>query len=164
MRNNKIQRRHFLKVSTLTALTAPTIIPSSVLGQKDRPSPSNRITVGLIGCGARGIGVMHSFLKDKDAQVVATCDPYETHYRGKKSGRPLGRKAAAEIVGNKYDSKPCDSHADFRELCIRKDIDAVIVATPDHWHAIQAIDALKNGKDIYCEKPITHFFAEGQAL
>ena len=164
MRNNKIQRRRFLKVSTFTALTVPTIIPSSVLGQKERPSPSNRITVGLIGCGARGIGVMNSFLKDKDAQIVATCDPYETHYRGKKSGLPLGRKAAAEIVGNKYDSKPCDSYADFRELCIRKDIDAVIVATPDHWHAIQAIDALKNGKDIYCEKPVTHFFAEGQAL
>jgi len=163
-KSNKTNRRCFLKTSVLAAVSAPTIIPSSVLGQAGKPAPSNRITVGLVGCGGRGVGVMNSFLREPNAQVIATCDPYETHYRGQGKGRALGRKPAAEMVGKKYGSKPCDTYANYRDLCARDDIDVVIVATPDHWHAVQALEALRNGKDIYCEKPVTHFFAEGQAL
>jgi predicted dehydrogenase len=95
-------------------------------------------------------------------QVIATCDPYETHGGGRN--KKLGRKPASESVGKKYGTKPCDTYDDFRKLCARKDLDAVIVATPDHWHALQTLEALQNGKDVYCEKPITHFFAEGQAV
>ena len=163
-KSHQTSRRCFLKTSVLTAVSAPTIIHSSALGQAGKPAPSNRITVGLVGCGGRGVGVMNSFLREPNAQVIATCDPYETHYRGQGKGRALGRKPAAEMVGKKYGSKPCDTYADYRDLCARDDIDVVIVATPDHWHAVQALEALRNGKDIYCEKPVTHFFAEGQAL
>ena len=163
-KSSKTNRRCFLKTSVLAAVSVPTIIPSSALGQADKPAPSNRITVGLIGCGGRGVGVMNSFLNESRAQVIATCDPYESHYRGQGKGRALGRKPAAEMVAKKYGSKPCDTYVDYRELCARDDLDVVIVATPDHWHAVQALKALRNGKDIYCEKPVTHFFAEGQAL
>jgi len=157
-------RRQFLKTGGIVALGVPAIIPSTVFGQAGRPATSSRITVGLIGCGARGVGVMNSFLNEPSVQVVAVCDPYKLHYRGLEDGRALGRQPAAEAVGKKYGTKPCDSYADYRQLCARRDIDAVIIATPDHWHAVQAFEALRNGKDIYCEKPVTHFFAEGQAL
>ena len=157
-------RRQFLKTGAVVALGAPTIIPSTAFGQAGRPAPSNRITVGLIGCGARGVGVMKSFLNESSVQVVAVCDPYKLHYRGRKQGRALGWKPTAEAVGKRYGTKPCDAYSDYRQLCARKDIDAVIVATPDHWHAVQALEALRNVKDVYCEKPVTHFFAEGQAL
>ena len=165
MKNSQqLDRRQFLKTGALAAVAAPTIIPAAALGQAGKPAPSNRITVGLIGCGARGISVMNSFLNEATAQVVAVCDPYKLHYRGRTKGRELGRQPAAASVGKKYDSKPCATHADYRRLCAREDIDAVIVATPDHWHAVQVLEALRNGKDIYCEKPVTHFFGEGQAL
>jgi len=156
-------RRRFLKTTTLAAVAAPTIVPSTVLGRA-KVAPSNRITVGLSGSGSRGTGVMNSFLREADTQVIATCDPYTVHHRGTGRGRQLGRQPAAEAVGKKYGSKSCDTYEDFRELCARKDLDAVIVATPDHWHAVQTLEALRNGKDVYCEKPVTHFFAEGVAV
>jgi len=162
--SSSLTRRQFLKTGTGAAIAAPTIIPSAALGQAEKPAPSNRITIGLIGCGARGMSVMNSFLNERTTQVVAVCDPYKLHHRGKEKGRTFGRKPAAETVGKKYGTQPCDTYADYRKLCARKDIDAVIVATPDHWHAVQALEALRNGQDVYCEKPVTHFFAEGQAL
>jgi len=162
--SSSLTRRQFLKTGTGAAIAAPTIIPSAALGQAEKPAPSNRITIGLIGCGARGMSVMNSFLNERTTQVVAVCDPYKLHHRGKEKGRTFGRKPAAESVGKKYRTQPCDTYADYRKLCARKDIDAVIVATPDHWHAVQALEALRNGQDVYCEKPVTHFFAEGQAL
>ena len=162
--SSSLTRRQFLKTGTGAAIAAPTIIPSAALGQAEKPAPSNRITIGLIGCGARGMSVMNSFLNERTTQVVAVCDPYKLHHRGKEKGRTFGRKPAAESVGKKYGTQPCDTYADYRKLCARKDIDAVIVATPDHWHAVQALEALRNGQDVYCEKPVTHFFAEGQAL
>ena len=155
-KSSKTNRRCFLKTSVLAAVSVPTIIPSSALGQADKPAPSNRITVGLIGCGGRGVGVMNSFLNESRAQVIATCDPYESHYRGQGKGRALGRKPAAEMVGKKYGSKPCNTYVDYRKLCARDDLDVVIVATPDHWHAIQTVEAVNSGKDVYCEKPLTH--------
>ena len=161
MKKTQLSRRRFLQTTALTAVVAPTIVPSSVLGRAE-VAPSNRITVGLTGSGSRGTGVMGSFLREADVQVIATCDPYETHGGGRN--KKLGRKPASEAVANKYGTKPCDTYDDFRKLCARKDLDAVIVATPDHWHALQTLEALRNGKDVYCEKPITHFFAEGQAV
>ncbi|MBC8327077.1 MAG: Gfo/Idh/MocA family oxidoreductase [Verrucomicrobia subdivision 3 bacterium] len=162
MKKTQLSRRRFLQTTALTAVAAPTIVPGSVLGRAE-VAPSNRITVGLTGSGSRGTGVMHSFLREADAQVIATCDPYETHDGGGRN-RKLGRKPAAEAVGKNYGGKPCDTHSDFRELCARKDLDVVIVGTPDHWHALQTLEALRNGKDVYCEKPVTHLFAEGVAV
>ena len=92
MKNSQqLDRRQFLKTGALATVAAPTIIPASALGQAGKPAPSNRITVGLIGCGARGISVMNSFLNEATAQVVAVCDPYKLHYRGRTKGRELGR-------------------------------------------------------------------------
>ena len=162
MKKTQLSRRRFLGTTALTAMAVPTIVPGSVLGRAE-VAPSNRITVGLIGSGSRGTGVMGSFLREADVQVIATCDPYETHDGGGRN-RKLGRKPAAEAVGKKYGTKPCNTYDDFRKLCARRDLDAVIVATPDHWHALQTLEALQNGKDVYCEKPVTHFFSEGQAV
>jgi len=86
-------------------------------------------------------------------QTLAVCDPEQSH-----------AERAKKHVDEKYKNTDCATYADYRQLCERKDIDAVIVGTPDHWHALACIAAMKNDKDVYCEKPITHLFGEGQAV
>ncbi|MCB1233504.1 MAG: Gfo/Idh/MocA family oxidoreductase [Verrucomicrobiae bacterium] len=169
---NRSTRRQFLK-STAGAAVAPAILSASVLGTKARAAASERVTLGVIGVGGRGIADMESFLKHGDAQVVAVCDVDRLHY-GKnagRTGRPWGLESAQLIVDQHYGKekesgahKGCATHTDFRELCARDDLDAIVVATPDHWHALATLEALKSGRDVYCEKPVTHFFAEGQAV
>lgn len=148
------------------------IAPSSILGAS-RTAPSNRITVGVIGLGAMGTSNLRNFLQQEDAQIVAVCDVHNLHYRDMQSGKgnALGREPAKQLVEKHYAEgtkqntyKGCDTYSDFRELCARKDIDAVVVATPDHWHARCTLEALRKGKDVYCEKPVTHLFAEGQTV
>lgn len=162
-------RRKFLGQAA-ALITAPTIIPSSVFGQN---APSKRITMGFIGMGNRGIGVMEAFLNHNDVQGVAVCDVDDLHFqlRGDKRSRDYGRspgKAAVEKVYSKRSEsgawKGCEAYEDFRELLARDDIDAVMVATPDHWHGIITMAALQSGKDVYCEKPMTHKYAEGHAI
>jgi predicted dehydrogenase len=143
------------------------IIPAGALGRAGRPSPAERVTMGIIGCGGMGMANMGSFLGHPDCQVVAVCD-VDARRRTKLSTQPYGREPAKEEVEKKYSEdmkggrfKGCDVYADFRELCARKDIQAVVVATPDHWHALASLEALRNGKDVYCEKPVVHHFAEG---
>jgi predicted dehydrogenase len=166
--NVLLSRRTFLKGTA----GAATIISASALG-RDRPAPSERINVGLIGFGARGQQVLGEFLKQADAQVVAVCDVQRLHYRELEWGKgpALGREAGKRVVETHYAANKtngtysgCLALSDYRELCGRSDIDAVIVASPDHWHALQALEALRQRKDVYCEKPMTHFFAEGLAL
>ncbi len=150
---------------------APAIVPSSVFGKN---APGNRITMGAIGLGGRGSSVMRSFLNQPDVQMVALCDVQSEHWRdgewGKSTPR-FGTMPARKVVEDHYakgerggDYRGCKIYQDFRNLCARKDIDAVIVATPDHWHALQALEVLRSGKDVYCEKPMTHLFREGQSL
>lgn len=164
-------RRRFLQWAT-SALAAPIIAPSSILGAS-RTAPGSRITMGVIGLGSMGTGNLKNFLQQEDVQVVAVCDVHDLHYRDMVKGErdPLGRVPAKQLVEQHYaeDTKKhaftgCDTYTDFRELCARDDIDAVVVATPDHWHAPCTLEALRNGKDVYCEKPVTHLFAEGQAV
>lgn len=164
-----LRRRDFLKHS---AALAPLVLSSSVLGLDAKVAPSNRLAVGLIGCGGKGMAHLKNFLAQADVQIVAVCDPDKLHYRDKEwgSGPQHGRDAAQKTVlahvqkEAKGSGATCDSIADFRDLCARKDIDAVVVATPDHWHALCDLTAIRNGKDVYGEKPITHFFREGQQL
>jgi len=151
-----ITRRQFLG-TTATALTAaaafPTIIPSSALGKDGAIAPSNRITVGVIGCGPQGRGDMQNFLNQKDCQVVAVCDVKTDQL-----------KLAKDTVDGNYQSQDCQTYHDFRDLLGRKDIDACLIATPDHWHVIASLMAVNSGKDIYTEKPLGVTLAEGQAL
>ena len=164
-------RRRFLQLAT-SALAAPMIAPSSILGAS-RTSPGSRINIGVIGLGSMGTADLRNFLQEEDTQVVAVCDVHDLHYRDKQpdDGIPLGLEPAKDRVEKhyaeetkKHSFKGCDTYTDFRELCARDDIDAVVVATPDHWHALCTLEALRNGKDVYCEKPVTHLFAEGQGI
>ncbi len=162
-------RRSFLGHAA-TAIAAPAILPASVFGQN---APSKQVTMGFIGMGNRGIGVMETFLNHADVQGVAVCDVEDSHFlvRDGKRSRDYGRapgKAAVEAIYSKRSEsgnwKGCKAYEDFRELLSREDIDAVMVATPDHWHGIITMAALQAGKDVYCEKPMTHKFAEGYAI
>jgi len=161
-------RRHFIRKSA--ALGVPMIVPAAVFGRGDKPPPSQRITVGAIGCGNMGLGDIRSFLGDKRAQVVAVCD-VNTESSGYWNGGTAGREPAKRMVEEAYAAdkksglyKGCDTYVDFRELIARKDIDVVIVSTPDHWHAIPVIAAAKAGKDIYCQKPLSLTIVEGRAM
>jgi len=166
-------RRNFLGKAAAAVgvpiVGAPTIIPASVLGQN---APSKRITMGFIGLGNRGIGVMEAFLGNDKVQGVAVADVEDHHIltRNGNSSRAYGRTPGKEAMENHYTKtlgKPwagCDAYEDFREITQRDDIDCVMVATPDHWHGIITMDALRNGKDVYCEKPVAHKYAEGHAI
>ncbi len=151
-RKKTTTRRAFLRNSS-GLLAAPLIAPSAVLGRGGATPPSERITLGCIGVGGRGRGNMQGFLRRDDIQVVATCDVYASR-----------RDGAKDIVDKKYESKDCKAYKDFRELLAREDIDAVSIASPDHWHAIQSIHACRSGKDVFCEKPLTLTVKEGQAM
>lgn len=149
-------RRAFAKgaaKAAFAAALAPQIIPSSVLGMGGRTSPNNRITVGFIGTGDHGVGWnLGPYLRHQDAQVVAACDVDRNH---------LFR--AQETINDHYQNEDCFVTKDFREILARKDIDAVMISTPDHWHTIISILALQAGKDVQCEKP-TLTIDEGKLL
>ena len=150
--NSGISRRRFLAATGL-ALAAPTIIPASVLGREDKPAPSERITLGVVGWGSMGPGNTESFLANKDCQVVAACDLDKNRLQH-----------ALDKINGHYGNKDCKPYHDFREMMARKDIDAVMLAVPDHWHALVAVEAAKQKKDIYGEKPLARTIAEQQAI
>src|SRR6476659_2931104 len=147
-----ISRRRFLAAAG-AAIAAPTIIPASALGKDGRPSPSNRITMGIVGWGMMGPGNTKSFLDQSDCQVVAACD---------LDRRPLGQ--ALDAINTRYGNKDCASYDDYREMMARDDIDAVMLAVPDHWHALLSVEAANRKKDIYGEKPLARTIAEQQAI
>ena len=149
-------RRSFLRRTTeLVASTAavPYIVPSSVLGKDGSAAPSERLTMGAIGIGGQGMHNLRNFLTCDDLRILAVCDVDTKH-----------RMTARDTVDSAYGNKDCSAYNDFREILVRDDLDTVLIATPDHWHAILAIEAAKAGKDIYCEKPISLTIAEGRAV
>jgi predicted dehydrogenase len=147
-----ISRRQFL-AATSVALAAPTFIPASALGRQGQPSPSNRITMGVVGWGMQGPSNTGEFLKQPDCKVVAACDLDKTHLQ-----------AAVDTINGHYKNQDCKAYHDFHELMARTDIDAVMLAVPDTWHALVAIEAARNKKDIYGEKPLARTIAEQQAI
>lgn len=154
-----LSRRQFLQRATTAALAAPCLLPGSVWSAENQPAPANRLTMGFIGVGTQGRGLLGGFLGNKDVQVVAVCDVDTTR-----------REHSKNTVDNHYkqrhsaDYKSCAAYQDFREVIARKDIDAVCIATPDHWHAILAVQAADAGKDIYCEKPLSLTIYEARAM
>ena len=151
-RSSGMNRRRFLAATGL-ALGVPTIIPASALGQEPKAAPSERITLGVVGWGMQGPGNTAAFLRLKDCQVVAACDLDKNHL-----------EAAVNTINKHYENQDCKAYHDFRELMARKDIDAVMLAVPDTWHALVAVEAAHNKKDIYGEKPLARSIAEQQAI
>lgn len=147
-----ISRRTFLKGAAVAA-AAPYVITSFSLAGNGTPAPSNRIVMGCIGVGSQGSSNMGAFLGFPDLQIVAVCDVDKNNVNNAK-----------KTVDGRYSNADCKTYGDFRELIARPDIDAISLATPDHWHGAIAVAAAKAGKDIFGEKPITHSLAEGRAL
>lgn len=145
-------RRQFLKTAT-AALAVPYIITSRALGDDETPPASDRIVMGGIGIGNMGRGDQDAFLGRSDVQYVAVCDV-----------RRGDREQAKNKVDQRYQNTDCAAYTDFRELLARTDIDAVHVATPDHWHAVMVIEACRSGKDVYCQKPETRTLREGALM
>ena len=147
----KITRRSFIKAG----IVAPTILPSAIWAADS--NSGDRLTIGMIGMGIQSRGLMDSFLFR--THVAAVCDVDTTR-------RENARKKVDDFY-NRYPDKGtagCKAYNDYKELLARKDIDAVCIATPDHWHTIITIDALRSGKDVYCEKPLTHNVNESLAV
>lgn len=122
-------------------------------------APNSRITLGVIGTGKQGRHLLNNFLNQPNTQVVAVCDVDTTR---REHHQKLANEFYTIKTGKEY--KGCAAYAEFQELLARKDIDAVVIATPDHWHAYQAVAACRAGKDIYCEKPLSLTIHEARAM
>jgi predicted dehydrogenase len=146
--SKSLSRRQFLGRAAGVALF-PAIIPASALGRDGHVAPSNRIAMGFIGVGGKGTNGMQNFLALPETQAVAVCDV-------QAAVRENARAIANLPAENAY--------ADLRELVQRDDIDAVLVGTPDHWHVPASLAAIRAGKHVYCEKPLSNTIREGRAL
>jgi predicted dehydrogenase len=154
----QFNRRHFLKLTTAATVGSPFLISRSWSAPGEK-GPNDRITLGFIGTGTQGRGLLHNFLNQPGTQVLAVCDVDTTR-------REHHKKIVDEFYSLKGEKeyKGCDAYKDFGDLIGRKDIDAVVIATPDHWHAYIAIAACNAGKDIYCEKPLSLTIHEARAM
>ena len=154
--NGAATRRHFLKRTFQAggAVALPYLIPASALGRDGAIAPSERIVLGGIGLGPRGkFDLSVAMLPEKDVQFVAICDVQRSR-----------RETIKKMADEHYKNTDCVMYSDMFELLARKDIDAVLIATGDHWHALAALLAAKAGKDVYCEKPCGMTMGEIQAL
>ncbi len=154
--SDRRSRREFLKrvsAAAVGAIGLPLFIPAKALGRSGAIPPSDRINIGCIGVGGMGTGNMNNFLEKPEAQIVAVCDVDARH-----------RLHARETVERKTGKKGCTEYSDFRELLSRNDLDAISLATPDHWHALIATAAAKRGLDVYGEKPLGYTIVEGRAI
>ena len=153
----KYTRKAFLRLSA--AAGAPALLPPSAFGAAGQTAPSGRIAVGLIGMGKMMFGHLRNCLNREDVHVVALCDVERNRL-----------KVCGDLVAETYskrfgsDYKGVAVHRDFRELVARSDLDAVLIATPTNWHALQSVEAMKAGKDVYCEKPLALTVREAQAI
>jgi len=149
---SEIGRRGFL-AGAAQALAAPLLVRASALGQGGPPPPSERIVLGAIGIGPRGTHVLQCMIAEKDVQFVAICDVQRSR-----------RQAVKNMADARYGNTDCAMYRDMFELLARPDIDAVLIATGDHWHALASILAARAGKDVYSEKPCGLTIGQCQAL
>ena len=169
---NSSNRRAFLKQTALAAsgmLVAPTVIPAHARGGNLMVAPSDKIRLAIIGCGNQGMNDVKSFMRDDRVQVVALCD-VNKEGPGYWDGGIGGLNVAEKIVNDFYTAKNGKTFSglhlkeDFREILNMKDVDAVEIVLPDHWHSIPVIMAAKAGKAIYCQKPLSLTIPEGRAM
>ncbi|MBM4036721.1 MAG: Gfo/Idh/MocA family oxidoreductase, partial [Planctomycetes bacterium] len=146
-RSGRVTRRGFLGRASGAAAAAPVVMKATAFGANDQ------FTMGFVGMGGQGRGDMGGFLGFKELRGVAVCDVHEAH-----------REQARSSVNSRYGNNDCKSVGDFREITQDPKIDAVFCATPDHWHALITVDAMKNGKDVYCEKPETLTIRQGRIM
>jgi predicted dehydrogenase len=165
--NRTLTRRAVLR-GTLAGIAcgagSPRFVPSSVLGFEAKPAANDRVNLAFIGLGNQGLANLSNpyqesynlkggFIAMPDARVVAVCDVDAARLqRGQR------------IVNDLYGTSDCAATPDFREILARRDVDAVVISTPDHWHAAIGIAAARAGKDVYSEKPLAHNLAEGRAI
>jgi len=174
-----LNRRQFLRTASAgLALSAITIVPRHVLGGTGQTAPSERVTVAGIGMGGQGTENMLALQKLPEVQVVAVCDVnregggYQSWYwsqgnERRVSGREPTRRLMDELYAKQNRSgqyRGCKAYNDYRELLEKEDVDAVMVATPDHTHAVITMAALKRGKHVYCEKPLTYSVFEARQV
>jgi predicted dehydrogenase len=150
-----VSRRTFLKNAAAVAGLAgsPLLVPSSALGRDGAVAPSDRVALGCIGLGIQGVANLKMFLRDPEVRVVALCDVHETQ-----------RLKARGVVHESYGTNDCALYNDFRELIARPDIDVVQVTTPDHWHPLIGLEAVRHRKHMYYEKPMGWSFRAAQAV
>jgi len=139
------------------AVALPTVVPSTVFGAA---APSRRITMGMIGMGGQMGGHFRAMLGRSDVQVLAVCDVDRTK---RENGKAQAQSAYAQAAASGT-YKGCDAYLEYERVCERPDIDAVLICTPDHWHAAISLAAIKAGKDVYCEKPMTLTIREGRLV
>lgn len=159
MKKNRLSRRNFLQKSALAAASI-TIIPRHVLGGRGYIQPSDVLNIGFIGTGKQGTGLFGNFANLPGVHIVAGCDVDQ-----KKLNR--FKERADEFYKKRTGSgnfSSCKIYSDYQEMISLEEIDCVVIATPDHWHAIQSVEAMKAGKDVYCEKPLAHTIHEGREM
>ncbi len=150
------KRRKFLRnvsSATLGISLFPTIVKASALGWEGNIPPSDRINMILIGCGGRGKENLRQLLKSNEVRAIAVCDVDDS-----KSGR------AKNIIDERYGNTDCRVYKDFREILEKEKADTAILALPDHWHALISCAVADKGIDIYGEKPLARYLAEGRAI
>ena len=168
----ELNRRKFIQLSGTAAasiIAVPTIISACVRGKNGHVAPSDRINLAFIGSGNQAMNDIREFIVDKRVQIVGVCDVNKQstgYWDGKPGGREVGinlvNDTYTQLYGKKYSS--CQGYEDFREIIANKEIDAVEVVLPDHWHSIPVLMAAKAGKDIYCQKPLALTIPEGRAM
>lgn len=158
-KKQSITRKEFLKKSGL-GIGAFTIVPAHVLGGKSHIAPSDMITMGFIGCGKQSPGLSTDIMNVPGVRMIAASDVDSVKMT--KFQEHVSR--FYQDQGESYSSSICKGYHDYEDLLAQDEIDAVVICTPDHWHANQAIHALKAGKDVYCEKPLSHTVEEGRAM
>lgn len=156
MHGRHCSRREFMRQGATAAgaaLALPLVVPATVLGAEGRAPANGRIVMGAIGIGGRGGYVMGAFMGHPEVQMVAVCE-----VQGER------RTKAKAAVDRHYGNQDCAAYRDLREMLAREDLDAVVIATGDNWHALASILAARAGKDIYCEKPMSITIAESRAV